>query len=166
MFPEPLNVDDIPVYLGFAASGAHSTNTTTPFFHTVSSGFPLNQLDSVIAWQQQHSEKMHVSGIVVQVQWEASLDESIEQINHILLEYPNKIIVNLKLSTGNPATSNFDEQAIGDRICNAIALVNTIDKAELQLDTFMSLERGYAPRTGLVDRLTNLTSVGRRIASL
>jgi len=45
-------------------------------------------------------------------------------------------------------------------------LVESIDRAELQIDTFMSLDRGYSPRTGLIDRLGNLTQVGHRIASL
>jgi 3',5'-cyclic AMP phosphodiesterase CpdA len=166
VYPEPQGPQDTPVYLGYAASGAHSADTKTPFFHTVSSGFPLHELNTALDWQQQHETEMQFAGIVVQIPWEDTLDKSIEHVNRALAEHRTKFIVNLKIGKNNPAESNFDEQAISDRICNAITAFDSIDRAELQLDTFMSLERGYAPRTGLVDRLTNLTSVGKRIARL
>ncbi len=164
--PDNRSVVSVPVHLGFAASGAKNTDRSKPFTHTVSSGFPLNELDTVIEWQKRRDPQLLLNGIVVQIPSESSLTESINLIKGRLDTYPNRLIVNLKIAKINPAEESTDVREIGNRICTAIESTNTIDRLELQIDTFMSLDRGYSPRTGLVDRLTNLTELGQRIATL
>jgi len=132
----------------------------------VSSGFQPNQLSGAINWLEQHENHTKLDGIVVQIPWESPLEQTIWEINSALEKYPGTLVINLKLSKSNPAEANANEQAISDRICLALELTDSIDRAELQIDTLMTLDRGYSPRTGLLDRLGNLTQVGRRIASI
>jgi len=155
----------VPVNLGFASSGAHHSDASKPFAHSVSSGFQLNQISSAIEWVEQYKTQIEFNGIVVQIPWESPLEQSISAVEGALEKYSGTLIINLKLSKSNPAEANFNEQAISDRICLALDLIDPIERAELQIDTLMTLERGYSPRTGLFDRLSNLTQVGRRISS-
>jgi len=164
--PDPLRENTTPIYLGFASSGAHNSNPLKPFAHTVNSGFQLNQLSEAVNWLEQQDKHTNLKGIIIQIAWESSLEKSITEIKGALASYSGTVIINLRISKSNPAEENVNEQAIGDRICLAMELTESIDRAELQIDTFMSLDRGYSPRTGLVDRLGNLTQVGRRMASL
>ena len=47
----------------------------------------------------------------------------------------------------------------------AISLTAGNSKLYLFVDTFMDIDRGYSPRHGLIDRLSNLRAVGNKLAS-
>ena len=69
-------------------------------------------------------------------------------------------MINLRIAPSNPADENIDDERITKRIHRALDFCDNSDKLRLQLDTFMSIDRGYSPRHGLIDRLGNLTPVG------
>jgi len=168
-YPTKIDQLDAPVYLGFAHTGAHTDNqsdtATKPFAHTVCSGFKIDKLDCIASWHKKQANESAADGFVVHIPWEESLSQSMDTLKQWLSHNPYQLFVNLRIAKSNPAEQNIDAQCIADRICSAIELVDSIERLELQLDTFMSLDRGYSPRMGLVDRLGNLTSVGQLIAA-
>lgn len=165
-YPDEINQSNPPIYLGFASSGAHQDTASKPFAHSVSSGISLDELDAMLSWQQSQKHNPAIEGFIVQIPWEASLKDDIETAKKWLAKnQPYRLIINLRIANGNPAEENKDAKRIEERISTAIELTAQIDGLDLHLDTFMSLDRGYCPRMGLIDRLGNLTSVGRLLAT-
>ena len=56
-----------------------------------------------------------------------------------------------------------DNKKLITRLKRAIFLQKKYSFIDLQLDTFVSVDRGYHPRTGLIDRLSNFTNIGKSL---
>ena len=72
--------------------------------------------------------------------------------------------MNVRLANPNPAIANFNDDAIADRVAEAIKMAPTLKAASVQLDTFVDVDRGYNPRHGLLDRHYNFRPAGRLLA--
>lgn len=155
----PAGVSDLPLLLGHAKTGAHQSSSGKPFAHSVSSGFQWDDHNTVLSEIANWS--VPVQGIVFQIPWEADLTGTLKKMQKIFSDLPFKCIANIRLANANPATANFDDDAILDRIKNAVQYSADLDNLELQLDTTMDIDRGYSPRHGLINRLGNLRPAGR-----
>jgi len=147
-----------PVYLSQATTGRDSENNQGLYFHSVSSGFlwPLNHTreQQIVAEINHHD----YAGVVFQLPWEHTLD----QLSHIdtWCGQHNLIgMINIRLAKQNPAESNFNDEAIAERLLNILETCQSLPSIELQLDTFVDIDRGYSPRNGIIDRHYNLRKV-------
>jgi len=127
-------------------------------------GFSINELHTVFTWLEQRTSDISIDGIVVQLPWESPLVSTLEKLGAQFSSQSYSAVVNVRLAKSNPAEENTAEKAIGNRIIDAMTAARSLGDMEIQLDTFMSLDRGYSPRLGLVDRLGNLTAPGRQLA--
>ena len=159
-YPTVENMQAMPMDIGYAASGAHSATTGKPFAHSVSAGFEISAVNNVIQWIQKYDTNKNINGILVQIPWESTLDLAVEEIERLFTNSPYHCVINLRIAPSNPADENIDDERITKRIHRALDFCDNSDKLRLQLDTFMSIDRGYSPRHGLIDRLGNLTPVG------
>ena len=75
-----------------------------------------------------------------------------------------RLSVNVRLADQNPAIANFDDDAIADRVLIAANMADEFPDIEVQLDTFVDVDRGYNPRHGLLDRHYNFRQAGRALA--
>jgi len=150
----------VPVILGYAATGAHKSNDSKPFAHTVSSGFLLENLKQVIQQLRSTPNKIKFDALVLQIPWEDDVASSLTEIESTFDSLPWRCQVNLRLANSNPAKANFDDSAIATRISTALRLASTLRNVDLVLDTFMDIDRGYSPRHGLIDRHCNLRAGG------
>jgi len=156
---------DCPVSISYASSGAHKTNSTKPFAHSVSSGFQWSDRSMVFRFLQGLPATHVVDNILFQIPWEADLQATIEEIASEFANLPWNCNIYLRLANSNPATSNFDDAKIAQRIRTALQLATGNEKLQLSVDTFMDIDRGYSPRHGLIDRLCNLRDIGRDIGN-
>jgi len=159
-FPAVMIGQEIPLIIGYAASGAHSTNSKKPFAHTVSAGFDVEGINHVMEWLQANDATSATCSILVQLPWETNLNKALEEIENLFSESSYTCMINLRIAPSNPAEENSDDVRITQRIHSALHYCDHSDKLSLLLDTFMDVDRGYSPRRGLVDRLGNLTPAG------
>ncbi len=142
------------VWLSIASTGRKNDGL---YFHSVTSGYkwPLEEESSqaINAWCDSRS----FQGIVFQLPWEHDIN-TLHQIDEWCESQNISATVNIKLAKENPADGNFDDHAIGERIIAAMNISNASKHLNLQLDTYVDIDRGYAPRNGLLDRHFNLRS--------
>jgi len=66
----------------------------------------------------------------------------------------------VSLANENPAIAENDDAANANRVAETLALAVALPQAIVILDTFVDMDRGYFPRTGLVDRRYNPRMAG------
>ena len=59
------------------------------------------------------------------------------------------------LANENPALAENDDAANANRVAETLAVALAMPQTTVILDTFVDMDRGYFPRTGLVDRRYN-----------
>jgi len=154
-----------PVSISYASSGAHQTNSTTPFAHSVSTGFQWSERSEVFASLQALPSAHVVESILFQIPWEADLPAIIDDMSSEFATLPWNCKIYLRLANSNPALANFDDVKIAERIRTALSLLAGNSKLTLYVDTYMDIDRGYSPRHGLIDRLGNLRIIGNELVS-
>ncbi len=92
----------------------------------------------------------------MQVPWEVELMPAVQQGLAAVDGKGLTLVLNVCLRPSDPAKSNFDETAIAKRIDAARNIAAADDRILIQIDTFEDVDRGYGPRLGLIDRLSNL----------
>ena len=163
LLPDPKELaltGKLPKILGFASSGAHSSDPTKPFAHSVSSGFDWADHNSLLPHIMDRYTKTDLYGLVFQIRWEENLVETLIQMQSVFEATPFICIANVRLANTNPAVANFDDEAILHRVEQLLSTAESLSCVETQLDTAMDLDRGYSPRYGLIDRLGNLRPAG------
>ena len=63
--------------------------------------------------------------------------------------------VHLRMCGANPAQETADDHLSVTRIAEAMAAAAAFDNVTVYADTFVDIDRGYFPRTGVLDRLFN-----------
>jgi len=144
---------DLPIWLSKITTSADNPDQSRTFAHAVSAGaLPKHTADLAKV-----AAKAGATGIVMQIPWEAALIPAIERGQAAVDGTDLALILNLCLRPSDPAKSNFDETAIAERIADARNIAAAADQhIHLQIDTFEDVDRGYGPRLGLIDRLSNL----------
>lgn len=153
--------DRVDLTLSKAHSSAHKPVLGKTFAHSVSNGFLWEERETVFSWLEQYDTQNSFRSITFQIPLEVSGEESIAQMQTCLQQVAYAATANLKLANSNPAQSNFDNESIFKRVAGALDAVSRSDKVTLQLDTFMDVDRGYAPRYGLLDRRCNFRETGK-----
>lgn len=143
---------DLPIWLSKITTSADNADPARIFAHAVSSG----------ALPEQAADLANVAaeagavGIVMQVPWEVTLAQAVERGQAAIEGTGLVLVLDLCLRPSDPARSNFDETAIAKRLTDARDLAAADHRILLQIDTFEDVDRGYGPRLGLIDRLSNL----------
>jgi hypothetical protein len=153
-----------PVHLGKFHSSAHEPKRGSKFAHSVSFGFKWEDRETLLAALRQADPNANIAGVVFQVNLDDDLANRLAQINSWGLDAGLKSVAAIRLANTNPATANFDDEAISKRIGQALEAAEGLENITLQLDTFADIDRGYHPRHGLVDSRSNLRLAGRYLA--
>lgn len=130
------------------------------FAHNVSAGFLWKDRTKIEKALAAHPNV----ALVFRLSWAEPLEATFEEAARFSAETGRRIEFILQLASGNPAVANFDEPAIVTRVTNALAHARELPLVSLQLDTFATVDRGYSPRTGLIDTRSNLTELGKTLA--
>jgi len=153
------------VHVGKFHSSAHEPKRGSKFAHSVSFGFKWEDRDALLEALRKADSNASVSGVVFQVNLDDDLGERLPEIDAWAAKAGLSAVAVIRLADKSPATANFDDEMIAKRIGNALDSAEALKNTTLQLDTFVDVDRGYHPRHGLVDGLTNLRAAGRYLAS-
>lgn len=157
-----------PVLLGKVTSSADDheqagQRAKGAFAHNVSFGFLWRDRAAILA----AASRLVPDPARVSLCFQINLDEDpgsrIAEMADYLETTGFGLTVVLRAAHRNPAQANFDDTLISDRLLAALEAVRALPRVEIQCDTFEDIDRGYAPRHGLVDRLSNLRPVARRL---
>lgn len=160
------DLNGIPVYIGKFHSSAHEPKRGSKFAHSVSFGFKWDDRDTVASTLAQASLKERLAGPVFQINMSDDLGTRLKEIDAFAADNGLKAGANIRLANENPAVANFEDALIADRAAEACELAASLSHTNVQLDTFMDVDRGYNPRHGLIDRLSNFRPAGRRLAAI
>lgn len=155
-----------PISLGKATSSADEREqagqrTEGAFAHNVSYGFLWQDRAAVLAAASRLAADPGRVGLCFQINLDDDPQSRIAEMADYLEATGFNLTVVLRAAQRNPAQANFDDALIGDRLLAALQTVRTLPRVQVQCDTFEDIDRGYAPRHGLVDRLSNLRPVAR-----
>lgn len=159
---EAIRLGDIPIWLSAISTSADNPDPNRTFAHAVTAGAYPQHLSKLLDGTRQFG----ATAVVMQIPWETTIEASMASANAALAAHhsgqsgtPMSLAINLCLRPGNPAHQNIDDTAIAQRLHQAIALLQENPGVELMLDTFEDIDRGYGPRHGLIDRLSNIRDV-------
>ncbi len=167
-------LNPVPIWLGVAKSSSSTVDQADKVYaHTVSSGFAVDDSESILAIaadMNQQAESPFIAGVVFQLPWEDESDiainrlqENCEEINSRFAnnQPPLHVQLVIRIAPTNPAKENADDAAIANRVRQVLQLADACPSVSLQFDTFADMDRGYSPRHGFVDRHFNLREAGR-----
>lgn len=143
---------DLPVWLSKITTSADNPDPSRTFAHAVGAGaLPAHAADLAKV-----AAGAGAKGIVMQFPFEDDPNWALERGLAAIDGTALTLVLNICLRPADPAKSNFDEAAISKRIAEAQGLAAEDSRVILQIDTFEDVDRGYGPRFGLIDRLSNI----------
>ncbi len=156
---------DVAVVIGKSHSSKHEPKQGSKFAHSVSSGFKWDYRETVVAALRSAGQAVDTVGLLFQLNLDDDLRSRLEEFDAFARDIGRAIEVNIRLANPNPAIANFDDDAIAERVAEAVGVAPTLKSVSLQLDTFVDVDRGYNPRHGLLDRHYNFRAAGRALAT-
>lgn len=139
------------LWISKITTSSSNQDPSRPFAHTVSCGALPHEIDAAADLIGTLPEDTDAK-VVIQVPW--GDDPAL-----ILADWPlatDRLVLNIRLAASNPALPNFDEEAILRLLTSLDELRTSNPLLEITLDTFQDFDRGYHPRLGLVDGLSNI----------
>ncbi len=155
---------EFPILVGKSHSSKHEARQGSRFSHAVSYGFLWEHRHEVLAAGRRLADFERVNGLVFQLNLTDSLTHRMREAARFATDNAVRLAVNVRLADANPAVAHFDDQAIARRVLAAADLAEQLANVEVQLDTFVDVDRGYNPRHGLIDRRYNFRTAGRQLA--
>ncbi|MGH3750677.1 MAG: hypothetical protein ACRDT8_25170, partial [Micromonosporaceae bacterium] len=101
-----------------------------------------------------------VTGVAFTVSRSADAWETLIAVDELAGAIDMPVTAMVRLASDNPASSEHDDVANANRVAQTVAAAHCVKRAEVYLDTFADMDRGYFPRTGLTDRRYNLRTAG------
>ncbi|MFT5505819.1 MAG: Icc-related predicted phosphoesterase [Gammaproteobacteria bacterium] len=124
------------------------------YYHVINHGFTVNDkvlLDNWIATEQAN----YFDSYVLRLAHDDSVPAAVDFANKQIALTGKSASVNLRLSENNPAIALNDEAWLCRRLAQAILSTHGSEACDIFSDTFSDNDRGYFPRTGVVDRRYN-----------
>lgn len=145
-----------PVRLGRIQTSASRAQKSSKFTHNVSFGYQIDEIDLALRDIEQSSNL----GVTFQINAEDDLMTAEETITQFMANTLRSVGVIFRLAASSPEKEQADDRWTTARVQTALRFAEKWPDVDVQVDTFMTIDRGYSPRAGLIDRLANLTSAG------
>lgn len=156
----------LPVVVGKSHSSADEPRHGSHFAHAVSFGFKWEERDAVLKALRGCAGGQRVTGLAFQINREDDVAARLAELDSWAGANGLTATANVRMADPNPAVANFDDQEILTRVKAAVSAAERLTRTSVEIDTLMDVDRGYNPRHGLLDRLTNLRPAGRWLAGL
>jgi predicted phosphodiesterase len=150
----------VPVYFSKVWSSNDAERDGSAFKHFINHGFNVEEVDTIEAFLNLPGAPEVADGFVFRVGRNGSPWEKIQSAQKLAASCGVKAAVYVRLAHENPAQSENDDPANANRVAETISVALGLGDVEVFLDTFADHDRGYFPRTGLVDRRYNPRAAG------
>lgn len=155
-----------PVTIGKVTSSAEDHRLGSVFAHNVSYGFLWQNHAAILDAASRFMTRERKASLCFQINLDEDPKDRIKEMADVFERADLVLTVAMRAADRNPAKPNFDDALISDRLLSALRTVQVLPNVRLQWDTFEDIDRGYAPRNGLIDRRSNLRSVGRTLLGM
>ncbi len=145
----------VPIYFSKVWSSNDAERDGSAFKHFINHGFNVDESDTIETFLDLPGASEVADGFVFRVGRESSPWEKIQSVKKLAASCGVKAEVYVRLASENPAQSENDDLANANRVAETISVALGLRDVDVFLDTFADLDRGYFPRTGLVDRRYN-----------
>jgi predicted phosphodiesterase len=145
----------VPVYLSKLWSSKDAERDGSAFKHFINHGFKVDEPDVIGAFLDLSGAPEVADGFVFRVSRMHSPWNQIQSAMQLAASFGAKAEVHVRLASENPAQCEKDDLANANRVAETIAVAFGLHDVDVFLDTFVDHDRGYFPRTGLVDRRFN-----------
>ena len=149
-----------PIWYSKISTSANQSDDKKPFNISVSAGCMADEMKEVSSNLSEISSEKDLR-LVVQCPWQGHA--MVSRVQEILKAWGHienkgiKLAINVRLAPSNPAEENVDSVAMAQTIRSVQSIAGNNPKIEFILDTFEAFDRGYHPRLGLVDTLSNIS---------
>ena len=155
-----------PIILGKATTSAEEQRADGAFAHNVSYGFLWKDHETVIEKTAEAAATIGDFSICFQLGLRDQLTDQIPEMAGHLASHGLGLTINLRLSNPDPATLEADDLLIADQLTAVLKIAKRLPNLRMQCDTFEDIDRGYCPRHGLIDRLSNFRPFSQKIINL
>ena len=157
---EMLRDADWPVWYSKISTSANQSDDTKPFNISVSTGCMADEIRDLSSNLAEISPRKDLR-LMVQCPWQgdymvSSIQEIVNDWNYIKNDVV-ELAINVRLAPSNPAKENVDSSAMAQTIRGVQSIAENNPNVEFILDTFEAFDRGYHPRLGLIDTLSNIS---------
>ncbi len=150
----------IPIFLSKLWSSADAKHDSAPFRHYINHGFSVKEKDTIEEFLKTNNAAGAIDGFVFRVGRNSSPWNEIKAANRLATALGVKAQMHIKMAAENPALSENNDKANANRVAETISAALAFHNIDVFIDTFSDFDRGYFPRTGLVDRRYNLRAAG------
>jgi 3',5'-cyclic AMP phosphodiesterase CpdA len=157
----------LPVYLSKLRSSAEAKASGARYTHFISHGFNVGEEDFLAEMQAQPLAGQVVDGVVFRVSPVDSICRRTADAADWAKANNKRVILHVSFADENPAQMANDEISTANRVAASL-MSGYANAAECSLffDTLADMDRGYFPRTGLVDRRYNPRLAGKVLGTL
>lgn len=141
----------LPVYVSRMRTKDDVRRSGT-YFHVINHGFAAQ--DQLML---QDLAAAGAAGAVFRLGCKDPVPETLQQIEQASAEAEIRASVHLRMGADNPAEAVTDTGIQAERLAQAMRTAAALTRSRLVCDTLVSVDRGYFPRTGMIDRCGNPT---------
>ena len=146
---------EMPAYLSRLRSIDETRREAGKYYHAINHGFLADdqgQMADVLARPEFSGA---IDGFVFRLTLDMSPWATAATASGIATDLGVAASVHLRMCGANPALETADDHLSATRIAEAMAAAAAFDKVTVYADTFVDIDRGYFPRTGVLDRMFN-----------
>jgi hypothetical protein len=156
-----------PIFLSRLRTSADGAGADGRFSHFIEHGFTVAEIDRVAKICASARSWMQAGGgVVFRVTRDRDPRQDVATIAALCDAEDVAAGAHVRLARDDPASSENDETGTAVRVCHALCASWLHPRVDVTLDTFASHDRGYFPRTGLIDRACNPTLAGQVLGRL
>ena len=147
-------VDDLPIYLSKLHDQQDVQKHSQTYYHVINHGFSVEDSD-YLAQLHRMGKDRSFAGYVFRIGRQMALSETAIAIDDWVQQWGKRASLHIRLSGENPAQAHLDETWVARRISEAACCAHGLSSSSIYLDTLTDVDRGYFPRTGVLDPLFN-----------
>ena len=151
---------NVPIYLSKLRSSADVEKEGGRFKHFVKHGFSASDHKVIKDFLQLNGASSAVDGFVFHIDRSEEPFVDIPAAVNMTQRLGFSAQFQVALANENPALAENDDAANANRVAETLAIALAMPQTTVILDTFVDMDRGYFPRTGLVDRRYNPRMAG------
>ncbi len=145
----------MPVYLSRLRSIDEQRSEAGKYYHAINQGFLADDRDQMANALASPELFGALHGLVFRLTLEMSPWATAATASTIAMDLGVAASVHLRMFGANPALETADDHLSVTRIAEAMAAAAAFDNVTVYADTFVDIDRGYFPRTGVLDRMFN-----------
>jgi hypothetical protein len=146
---------EMPVYLSRLRSINEQRSEAGKYYHAINHGFLADDRDQMAEVLARPEFSGALGGFVFRLTLEMSPWATAATASKIATDLGVAASVHLRMCGANPALEVADDHLSVTRIAEAMAAAAAFENVTVYADTFVDIDRGYFPRTGVLDRMFN-----------